>query len=219
MTQPIIQIDNLGFQYPEFNSTPAKTIFNDFSMKVDAGEIVMIVGRSGSGKTTLLRLMAWLEEPASGAIYLNGKPYSSFQPPEIRKKVSLVAQVPIMLEGTVEYNLGLGLEKPADRNVLETWLQKFDLEPSLLENSADSLSVGQKQRVAVIRNLLVQPQVLLLDEPTSGLDPKSRGIFISAIESIVKESGLTVIWISHDTDIIKPVASKVVIMVNVENDN
>ena len=219
MTQPIIRIDNLGFQYPSHNGTPAKSIFSGFSLEVKPGEIVVIEGRSGSGKTTLLRLMAWLEEPTSGVIYFNGEPYSHFSPPELRRKVSLVAQVPIMLDGTVEYNLGLGLDRPVDKSVLETWLHKFDLEPSLLENNADSLSVGQKQRVAVIRNLLIQPQVLLLDEPTSGLDPNSRLIFIEAINKIVMESGLTVIWISHDTEAIQPVASKVINMVNIENDN
>ncbi len=205
---PIIEFRNISFAYPPAGGLGEKVIFNDFSLKVDPGETLVIGGKSGCGKTTLLRLMAWMEEPGAGGVYFDGKPYAEFDPPALRRQVSLVSQIPVMMEGSTRRNLTLGLSEPVADEVLISWMDKFDLESALLESQADSLSVGQQQRVAVIRNLLVNPKALLLDEPTSGLDPDSGEIFRAAMRRLSNEDGLTIIWNSHDVSALESMATR-----------
>lgn len=207
---PIIKLDKISFTYPPAMGTAGKEIFKDFSLQVEQKETLVIGGKSGCGKTTLLRLLAWLEEPGGGEIFLEGKSYHDFYPPDLRRTVSLVSQIPVMLEGSTRHNLTIGLNEPADDDYLFTWMDQFDLEVSLLDLPAGSLSVGQQQRVAVIRNLLVEPKILLLDEPTSGLDPASSRIFIEAMTRLSKENGLTIIWNSHYVEALESLATKTI---------
>lgn len=164
-------------------------------------------GSSGAGKSTLLRLLAWLEEPVSGRIFFNGKPYETYYPPDLRKMVSLVGQKPVMFDGTVRRNLLLGRHEAPPDETLHEWLQLFGLEKGMVEKSAATLSVGEQQRVAVIRNLLIKPHVLLLDEPTSGLDPESATMFMSAMRNLAKQNDLTLIWNSHNYSAVKSIAT------------
>ncbi|VAX24446.1 hypothetical protein MNBD_NITROSPINAE01-58 [hydrothermal vent metagenome] len=208
----IIEFKNIFFSHPpsEHGDGSGKEVFSAFSLSVQRGAKLIVKGRSGGGKTTLLRLMAWLVEPDRGEILFNGKPYASYNPPFLRRKISLVAQTPVMLEGSVRHNLSLGLETAPPDKILHEWLEKFALETPVLNQSARSLSVGQQQRVAVIRNLLLKPSVILLDEPTSGLDPESAEIFREAMMKISETSGLTVVWNSHNVEKVKSIATDIV---------
>ncbi len=214
-----LELRNLSFRYfsskmsglePGDSGVSGKTVFNNFSLKVERGARIIVRGRSGSGKTTLLRLMAWLEEPESGEILLEGRPYSDYAPTELRKMVSFVCQTPVMLDGSVRYNLSLGLDEASPDITLETWLERFGLQKYLLSREARSLSVGQQQRVAVIRNLLIKPKVLLLDEPTSGLDPESAELFLKAMLEIAKNNEMTFVWNSHRVADIEHTATGIV---------
>ena len=195
---PILELRRISFSYKNPLLKTSKTIFRDFSLRIEPGEKLIIEGESGSGKSTLLRLMAWLEEPDTGEMFFNGKPYDAYSPPALRRMVSLVQQTPVMLDGSVRQNLLLGLDEPAADEALEEWLARLRLSGDLLDKPAMSLSVGQMQRVALIRTLLINPRVLLLDEPTSGLDGESAGMLVSAVESMTGEKGLTAVWVSHD---------------------
>ncbi|VAX22235.1 hypothetical protein MNBD_NITROSPINAE04-2022 [hydrothermal vent metagenome] len=204
---PIIELKNISFSYPPDGTNGEKVIFRDFSLKVNPGERLIIRGKSGCGKTTLLRLMAWLEEPGSGVANCGGRPYSSYYPPDLRRQVSLVSQTPVMMDGSVRSNMALGLDEPVSEEALLAWMDRFDLDRALVERQAGSLSVGQRQRVAVIRNLLMNPKVLLLDEPTSGLDQESGEIFVTAMGRICEEEGLTLVWNSHNASSLESIAS------------
>lgn len=204
---PVLEFEGIYFSYPPGKSHGEKVIFRDFSLKVNRGDKLIIRGKSGCGKTTLLRLMAWLEELESGEAYCAGRPYSAYYPPDLRRQVSLVSQMPVMMEGSTRLNMMLGLDEPVSEEILLSWMDRFDLDKSLLERQAESLSVGQQQRVAVIRNLLMKPKVLLLDEPTSGLDLQSGEIFVSAMKRICEEDGLTLVWNSHNASSLDTIAS------------
>lgn len=205
-----LNLFSAGKSENSFNE-PDSYILKDFSLKVEKGAKLIVRGRSGAGKTTLLRLLAWMEEPVSGEMFFEGKPYHSYLPPQLRKKVSLVPQKPVMLDGTVRQNLllGCGEERRIDENLVE-WLDIFGLGSSILDKSAHALSVGQQQRVAVIRTLLINPKVLLLDEPTSGLDPESTQMFLSAIRSLAAKDDLTLVWNSHNFSAVKSLATDVI---------
>lgn len=206
---PVIEFEGISFSYPPGKAHGEKAIFRDFSLKVNRGDRLIIKGKSGCGKTTLLRLMAWLEEPGSGKAYCDGRSYSDYYPPDLRRQVSLVSQTPVMMEGSTRLNMTLGLDEPVSEESLFSWMDRFDLDRSLLKRQAESLSVGQQQRVAVIRNLLTKPKVLLLDEPASGLDPESGEIFISAMKRICGEDGLTLVWNSHNASSLESIASSI----------
>ncbi len=208
----IIEFKNIFFSHPlsKHGDGLGKEVFSAFSLSVPRGSKLIVQGRSGGGKTTLLRLMAWLVEPDRGEMLFNGKLYASYNPPFLRRKISLVSQTPVMLEGSVRRNLSLGLETAPPDKTLREWLEKFAMEVTVLDQSARSLSVGQQQRVAVIRNLLLKPSVILLDEPTSGLDPGSAEIFREAMMKISETSGLTVVWNSHDVEKVKSIATDIV---------
>ena len=191
-------MDRVSFTYPAVQDQPAKRILKDFTLEINPGEIVALSGKSGSGKTTLLRLMAWMETPDGGAMFLNGKEYWHYPPPQLRRTLMMVPQIPVMLEGDVRGNLLLGCcDEPTDAE-LGWWLERLGLEPGLLGQRADSLSVGQKQRVALIRGMLAKPKALLLDEPASGLDLESGELMRALIAELNKNDRLTVVLCSHN---------------------
>lgn len=204
----IIKLDHVSFRYRGPGGLAGRRILEDFSLRVERGEKLIVKGRSGSGKSTLLRLIAWLEEPDGGTMYFDGKPYESYSPPGLRRRVSLVGQTPVMLDGTVRENMALGLEKKPGDDFFFEWMDRLGLGRELLGQEARSLSVGQKQRASVIRNLVMNPDVILLDEPTSGLDAESAGMFIGVMETLIKETGLTAVWVSHDIEVLKDTGSR-----------
>jgi len=182
---------------------------------LDSGEIFGISGHSGSGKSTLLRLLCRLEEPTEGEIDFEGKTQSSIPPQELRRKVTLVFQTPVLMGNTVAEDLvlGLGLSQPSSKPAIrdEEWgketLRKVHLSPAFLSENPKKLSVGEAQRVALARAMAIKPRVLLLDEPTSALDLSSK----QAIEATLKEaaaSGMSIILVSHDPRQIQELAPR-----------
>jgi putative ABC transport system ATP-binding protein len=200
MNPPLLEIDRLSFSYP-----PSKLIFANVSAGVGKSSFTLIRGASGSGKSTLLRLLCRLEQPDSGEIRYGGVPIQSIDPPQLRRKVCYVQQTPTLIDGTVKDNLLLpfgfklnrNLEKPSD-NLLTNRLAQFHLDGIDFEQPAMDLSVGQKQRVCLLRAMLIGPDVLLLDEPTSALDPESESMVFELTETLNRREGVSILMVTHE---------------------
>jgi len=195
--QPLILMDRVSFAYPPSKGHPARQVFRDFSLHIDRSEAVLISGKSGAGKTTLLRIMAWMETPSAGSMFLDGKAYQEYSPPVLRKNALLVPQIPVMFYGDVRHNLLMGVCEGPSETELCWWMERLGLERRLLDQPAASLSVGQKQRVALIRGLLVKPRALLLDEPASGLDLESAELMRGMIAELVENDRMALALTSH----------------------
>jgi putative ABC transport system ATP-binding protein len=194
-----ISFENVGLA---FGDKPPLFDLVDFS--VESGQFVLIQGPSGSGKSSFLKLINRLSEPTRGSILVDGKMLTELPVLEHRRSIAYLQQVPVMLDGTVRYNLLLpfgyavakGVSKPSDAE-LQSYLDRLLLNGIKLDEDALKLSVGQQQRVALIRLLLTHPKMLLCDEPTSALDPESRGIVEDLLERLVVEDGLAVVMVTH----------------------
>jgi len=158
-----------------------------------------LVGDSGSGKSTLLRALARLIEPDDGRVLLFGRDWDEFTPRLYRRKVCLLSQVPVALPGTVEDNLNyvLHLHRNLPRVDPRHLLTEVNLPPHLLTQNAETMSVGEKQRLALARALAMQPQVLLLDEPTSALDETNAVQVLDLLTAICSRKGLSAILATH----------------------
>ncbi len=180
-----------------------RTLFDNVSLTINQGDFVVIRGASGSGKSSFLRLLNRLGEPSFGSIAYAGTPLAETEVTQYRRRVGYVQQTPILISGTVFENLTLPFKFKAsnqptpDRSQLEVDLQSFNLDDVKLDDSADNLSVGQKQRIALIRTLLTEPEIILGDEPTSALDPESRTLVEDRLRQINREQNTTVILVTH----------------------
>ena len=165
----------------------------------------IIVGPSGAGKSTLLRLINRMDEPTSGSILYSGIDIRDIPILELRRKVGIVFQVPVVFEGSVRDNLRVPylLTKPEinpEDSELRGYLKRSGLELDILERRASRLSVGEKQRLNLARALICSPEVLLLDEPTSALDPQNARRLIESAKELNRELGLTLIMVTHQRE-------------------
>ncbi|HEY3365690.1 MAG TPA: ATP-binding cassette domain-containing protein [Symbiobacteriaceae bacterium] len=173
---------------------------------IAVARITCLVGASGSGKSTLLRLLNRLEDPTRGRIRLRGQELTAADPFELRRRVGLVLQTPVMLPGTVRENLSAGLRiRGQSLPDPERWLERVGLPVSMLDRDARELSGGEKQRIALARTLVPGPEVLLLDEVTSSLDAEAA----AGIEQLIQQLGVPVIWVSHDLNQVRRLADRV----------
>ena len=176
-------------------------ILNDINLELNPQSKSVIAGKSGSGKTSLLRLINRLEEPTEGSIHYDGINIFDINVLELRKKITLVPQIPIVLDYTVQDNLTvqskLGIAPyPATSTMIQT-LELCELSEDFLHKNAEDLSVGEKQRVCIARSIINSPDVLLLDEPTSSLDKGNSVSILQLINNLNKELGITIILVTH----------------------
>ncbi len=191
-----------------------KTIVDDVSFTVQRGEVATIFGPSGSGKTSLLRLINRLDEPTKGTVLLEGEDYRNIPPRELRRRVGMVMQQAFLFPGTVADNIRFGprqwgRELPMEE--VERLLAQVGL-TGYADRDVAQLSGGEAQRVALARTLANEPDVLLLDEPTSALDEGSKAEVESLIQHIIRERGLTCLWVTHDVDQVVRMADKVIVL-------
>jgi ABC-type multidrug transport system fused ATPase/permease subunit len=173
-----------------------RELLRGIDLAVGAGEVVALVGPSGVGKSSLLRTLVRLDEPAAGRVLVDGTDARELEPCALRRRVGLVAQAPVMLEGDVRANLAYGLDG-VDEAALAGALAATGLDPGFMDRTAQELSGGEAARVAVARALARDPVALLLDEPTAALDSVSA----SAVEELVRDlatHGLGILLVTHD---------------------
>lgn len=173
-------------------------------LELHKSEVTSLVGKSGSGKSTLLRLLNRMISPDEGAITFNGAPIDAISPVELRRRVVMLPQNPIMFEGNIRDNVLMGLiysDRPGiSDDEITRLLDQMEI-PRALDSSAGSLSGGERQRVAIARVLAMQPEVLLLDEPTSALDTGTQDSVIANLMGEARQRGTHVIMVTHATAI------------------
>ncbi len=177
------------------------TVLSDFDVSFPTNSINTVIGPSGSGKSTLLRLIAALEDPRAGKIYYDDRSHTELHPREIRDKVGMIFQKPTLFEGTVYDNLTFGLKlrkQKLDREEITEVLKSVDIPVEYLEKTGNELSLGEQQRICIIRSLLLDPQVILLDEPVSALDPQRANRVLKLTRSLKTDFEKTVIMVSHN---------------------
>jgi putative ABC transport system ATP-binding protein len=180
-------------------------LLEHINLAVSNGDYLVIRGASGAGKSTLLKLLCRLHEPMTGNILFHGRLLTAIAPAQLRSSISYVAQIPSMVEGSISENLLMPFTFQANRlkpkpsgDMIRDMLDRFCLNGLSPDHSAMQLSVGQKQRLALMRSLLLNPEILLLDEPTSALDRESTEMVLSIVERLNTEEGKTILTVTHN---------------------
>lgn len=174
-------------------------VLNKCSFQLEKGRIGALVGESGSGKTTLLRLIAGLERPDQGRIFIGGECMTddrNIVAPQKRSVGMVFQDYALFPHLTVAQNIAFAWGKPHAERVQEL-LQLVQL-PGLDKRYPSELSGGQQQRIALARTLAATPKLLLLDEPFSNLDQALKKELRPAIANIVRQLGITLLFITHD---------------------
>ena len=183
-----------------------KNILNINELAIEACKITCIVGESGSGKTTLLKLLNHLINYEQGQIKYKEGDLKELDAISLRREVVLVPQTPVIFPGTLRDNLQVGLQfskkEPAPDQVLLEEIHQLGLYKQL-DDQTDTFSGGEKQRLALARVLLMDPEVLLLDEPTSALDNNTMDKVMGRLVDHVKSRQKTLVMVTHSKQLAK----------------
>jgi ABC-type polar amino acid transport system ATPase subunit len=194
-------------------------VLKDFSLRVEVGQVIVVCGPSGSGKSTAIRCVNRLESIDSGEIRVFGKPIggSEIPLPKLRTSVGMVFQAfNLYPHMTVMRNITLGPMKvkgmpkeQAEQNAMRLLAQVGVAEKAQAYPS--SLSGGQQQRIAIVRALIMEPQIMLFDEPTSALDPEMINEVLDVMVQLAKD-GMTMMVVTHEMGFANKVAHRVIFM-------
>ncbi|KAJ52464.1 putative ABC transport system ATP-binding protein [Clostridium tetanomorphum] len=184
----------------KINNVLYKNILSIERLEIPQNKVICIIGESGSGKSTLLRLLNKLISYTSGEILYKNQPLDTVDSVELRRNIVMLSQSPTIFPGTIRDNLLIGLkfaEKPiVNDEKLRQILEMVHLNKGLDDNIY-TLSGGEKQRLALGRVLLLDPEVFLLDEPSSALDEETELAIIDELVSYTKETNKTLIMVTH----------------------
>ena len=199
MHKPLFQFENIALGFRE-----DRPLFREVNLTVERGDLIIVRGASGSGKSSFLRLLNRIQDPSAGRILFEGRSIEAPSVASLRRRVAYIHQTPALIEDTIAANLLLPFRFKACREIpipskddLRSLLARFLSADLALDEPAGTLSVGQKQRLCLIRSLLLRPEVLLPDEPTSALDPESAAIVEREILRANVEDGVTVVMATH----------------------
>ena len=205
------EFKNVKFAYP---TRPKSLVYKNLSFKIESGKSIAFVGYSGGGKSTLVNLLQRLYDPLEGEILLNDINLKDFDIKWLRQKIGCVPQEPVLLSGSIEENITIGLgdyDKERFKKVCKAANLDFIKDKSLFPHGfkthvgerGGKLSGGQKQRIAIARALMRDIKILILDEATSALDSKNEKDLQMAIECITKKYNITTIIIAHRLSTVK----------------
>ena len=194
-----VELKNVSLAYGD-----KSPLFQNLNLRVEPGDFVTIRGPSGCGKSSLLRLINRLQSPSFGQLTVDDLPIEQYDVTGLRRSIGYVQQVPVMIDGFVRDNLNLAFQfktarsaSLASEDTFRASMDEFLLNDIDMDEPAGTLSVGQKQRIALIRALLTEPRVLLFDEPTSALDDKSRSLVESWLARLNLNEIISVVLVTH----------------------
>ncbi len=207
----MIVFENVSFSYGK------KKLFEELSFKISGNKLTCLLGNTGSGKTTILRMIAGLEIPVKGNIYINEKQVAGDGVfiPTAERKVGLIFQdLALWPHFTAHKNIAWGLKNKkidgADEKVFDM-LDTFNIR-SLADRYPHELSGGQQQLVALARSLALEPEILLLDEPLSNLDSKMKSVVMNYILELKQQFDITLVYVTHDHRDIEKLADEIMII-------
>lgn len=201
---PLLELRSGGRRVPE-ESGEDRWLWRDVELRLPPGELLVIAGPTGSGKSLLLRALASLDPLDEGELRVEGRQAESWPVTRLRHRVAYLHQSPALFPGSVEDNLRepFGWEEHRDREYRReealSLLAPLERDERFLARDASDLSGGERQIVAVVRAMLLEPRVLLLDEPTAALDPSAT----STVEGLVQKwitGERSAVWVTHDRE-------------------
>lgn len=197
-----------------------KKIIENFNLEIEKGEFVTIIGSSGCGKTTILKMVNKLIVPTSGNIIVCGECTNSRDIIELRRSIGYAIQGSVLFPHlTVEKNIAyvpnlVNKDKNMTERAVKKWMKIVGLDESLRKNYPDQLSGGQQQRVGIARALAGEPEIVLMDEPFGAVDEITRATLQEEIIRIHKETGVTIMFVTHDINEALKLGTKVLVMNN-----
>lgn len=215
-----LKLENISYTYGLKTPYEIKALKN-VSLEFEEGKITGLMGHTGSGKSTLVSMLNGLTKPDEGKIYLNGTDIWS-EPKKIRDvrfRVGLVMQYPEyqLFDETVRADISFGPRNMGlSADEIESRVREaaafVGLDENLLDKSPFELSGGQKRRVAIAGVIAMKPEILVLDEPAAGLDPEGKESILKRIHDYSRESGVTVIIVSHSMEDMAVYCDRIAVM-------
>ena len=216
----VLTLEHVSYIYGEGTPFEIRAL-DDVSLSVREGTVTGIIGHTGSGKSTMVQLFNGLEKPTAGRVLLDGKDIWA-EPKkmrDIRFRVGLVMQYPEyqLFEETIRADIAFG---PRNMGLSQEEIERrtkeaaafVGLEEALLDRSPFELSGGQKRRAAIAGIMAMRPEILVLDEPAAGLDPRGRDAILEGIRAYGKQTGSTVIIVSHSMEDMAAYCDDIVVM-------
>lgn len=208
-----IEFDHVDFTYED-----GKPVLTDFSLKVELGEMIALVGPTGGGKTTIVNLLCRFYEPKRGVIRFNGRDYTEFTMYSIQSRVGIVLQTPHLFSGSVVENIRYGCLNASDADVEKAsklagahdFIMNFEKKyEQNVGEGGNLLSVGQKQLVSIARAILANPDIFIMDEATSSVDTLTEALIQRGMENLMQ--GRTSFIVAHRLSTIKR-ASRIIVV-------
>jgi len=209
LNTPLVVFENVAKHFGDFVAV------KELNLSINAGEFIAIMGPSGCGKTTTLRMLAGLDQPSNGSIYIDGQRMNDVRPHQ--RDTPLVWQSLALFpflnaRENVEFGLKMRNQDAATRRTKAIeWLERLGV-GEFAERNVETLSGGQRQRVALARSLVTEPQLLLLDEPLSALDAHLVIRMQSVLTQLQRELGITFVYVTHSQSEAFAMADRVVVM-------
>lgn len=213
--EPIICFEHV------FKSFGGQVVLQDFSLEIQPGTFLTVIGRSGCGKTTALKMVNGLTRADSGRVLVQGKDVAQADPVALRRRIGYAIQsVGLFPHMTVEKNVAYvpsiagmdGWKGQAHREKTAALLRQVGLDPALAGRFPRTLSGGQRQRVGIARALAAGPEILLMDEPFGAVDEITRAQLQEEMQRIHRESGITILFVTHDIGEALKLGTRVLVM-------